>query len=168
MTLIVEDGTGKADAESYISVADATTYHANQGNTAWAAIATEALKEQALRRAWNYMTGEYRARWDGKRAGATQRGDWPRYMVAIRDIDGYLASDVIPADIGYAQAELALIASSEELAPDLERGVIREKIGPLEFEYDTAASAITTYRKVDMMVAPFLSRSGVNVRLSRA
>jgi hypothetical protein len=36
MALIVEDGTGLANAESYVSVADATTYHANIGNTAWA------------------------------------------------------------------------------------------------------------------------------------
>ena len=46
MTLIVEDGTGLANAESYVSVADATTYHANIGNTAWAAITSDATKEQ--------------------------------------------------------------------------------------------------------------------------
>ena len=38
MALIVEDGTGLANAESYVSVADATTYHTNYGNTAWTAI----------------------------------------------------------------------------------------------------------------------------------
>lgn len=168
MTLIVEDGTGKADAESYISVADADTYHANQGNTAWAAIATSTLKEQALRRGMTYMTGEYRDRWDGRRASATQRLDWPRLMVAIRDIAGHLASDFIPPDVMYAHAELALLAADGPLAPNLERGVLREKIGPLEFDYDPAAPQVTQYRAVDMMVKPFLAHSGNTVRLSRA
>ena len=48
MSLVVEDGTGKADAESYISVADADTYHSNRGNTDWAALTTTE-KEQLLR-----------------------------------------------------------------------------------------------------------------------
>lgn len=168
MTLIVEDGTGKPDAESYISLSDADTYHANQGNTGWAAIPSPELKEQALRRAMTYMTGEYRDRWDGRRATATQRLDWPRYMVAIRDVQGFVASDLIPPDVMFAHAELALLAKDGPLAPDLERGVTREKIGPLEFEYDAAAPVITQYRTVDMMVKPFLRGSGVMVGLSRA
>ena len=35
MALEVEDGTGKSTAESYISVADATTYHTARGNSTW-------------------------------------------------------------------------------------------------------------------------------------
>ncbi len=35
MALIVEDGTGLSTAESYISVADATTYHTARGNSSW-------------------------------------------------------------------------------------------------------------------------------------
>ena len=35
MSLIVEDGTGLSTAESFISVADATTFHTDRGNSAW-------------------------------------------------------------------------------------------------------------------------------------
>ena len=49
MSLIVEDGTGKSTSESYISVADASTYFAARAVTSWAALATDALREAALR-----------------------------------------------------------------------------------------------------------------------
>ena len=35
MSIIVEDGTGLATAETYISVVDATTYHTARGNSTW-------------------------------------------------------------------------------------------------------------------------------------
>ncbi|MBW2635985.1 MAG: hypothetical protein JRC86_00410 [Deltaproteobacteria bacterium] len=35
MSIVVEDGTGKADAETLISVADATAYHTARGNAGW-------------------------------------------------------------------------------------------------------------------------------------
>jgi len=35
MALVTEDGTGLSTAESYISVADATTYHTARGNSTW-------------------------------------------------------------------------------------------------------------------------------------
>jgi len=35
MSIVVEDGTGLATAESYISVADAVTYHTARGNSTW-------------------------------------------------------------------------------------------------------------------------------------
>jgi hypothetical protein len=66
MTLTVEDGTGKADAESYISVADADTYFTARNNATWAALSTSD-KEAALRKATDYMLQAYRVRWAGMR-----------------------------------------------------------------------------------------------------
>ena len=37
MALIVEDGTAKSDAESFISGTDADTYFSKRGNATWAA-----------------------------------------------------------------------------------------------------------------------------------
>ena len=65
MAIVVEDGTGKSTAESYISVADASTYHTARGNTAWAALTTDALREAALRKATDFMRQVYRSRWQG-------------------------------------------------------------------------------------------------------
>jgi hypothetical protein len=83
MALVVEDGTARADAESYCSVAAADTYHANRGNTVWAAL-TQTVKEQCLRKATDYMV-VYRNAWDGYRKTTTQALDWPRFMVPIKD-----------------------------------------------------------------------------------
>ena len=71
MALITEDGTGRADAESYCSVAAADAHHAARGAAAWAALTTEA-KEQALRRATDYMGQIYGPLWAGHRSLPTQ------------------------------------------------------------------------------------------------
>ena len=71
MSLEVEDGTGKATAESYISVVDASTYFTARAVTAWAALASDALREAALRKATEYMIATYRDRWQGVRSYAS-------------------------------------------------------------------------------------------------
>lgn len=167
MALVHEDGTGKSDAESYISLADATTRHTNFGNAAWAAAASDAVREQALRKATAFMEQAYRDRWTGNRHTVEQALSWPRNSVVI---DGFIVvdSDVVPADVANACADLALRALSEDLNADLERAIVREKVGPLETEYDRASPQAKRFRAVDMMLAPYLMGSGANARLVRA
>ena len=166
MALEVEDGTGKANAESYCAVADATTYHANRGNAAWAAVADDATREQLLRKATEYMTQEYRLRWAGSRVDTTQRLDWPRYDVPIKDAPAVYGSfpavypfDTVPEEVANACAELALKAIDGPLAPDLTPPVTREKVGPIEVEYAQGTRQTTTYQAVDNLLAPFLKAS---------
>jgi len=167
MALIVEDGTGLSTAESYISVADATTYFSNRGNTTWAAIATDALREAYLRLATEYMTQMYRSRWDGVRYTEDQALDWPRAGV-VRD-SWQVDTDEVPVEVQRACAELALKASSGELAPDLTRKVIREKIDVIETEYDRYSPEYTRYRSIDAMLKPYLgmTNNGICIPLVR-
>lgn len=156
MSLIVEDGSGKPDSESYISVADATTYHANRGNTAWAALTTPEM-EQSLRKGTQYMVQAYRDRWTGYRVNVNpmQALDWPRYGV---EVDGFpVHFDIVPTDVANACAELALKASSAELAPDLTQGVIMEKVGPIETQYNRGTPQFTRYRAIEMALGPYLT-----------
>jgi len=165
MAIVTENGTGKADAESYITVAAADTRHAAFGNTAWAALDT-AAKESALRNATAYMLQSFRSRWTGFRVLLTQSLDWPRWQVVV---DGfYIPSDAVPAEIANACADLALRASTETLAADLTRGIVREKVGPLETEFDPFSPQQTRYRAVDMMLAPYLKGSSSMATLVRA
>jgi hypothetical protein len=165
MTLIVEDGTGLSTAESYISVADADARMAALGMTNWNDL-TAAEKEQALRRATTYMTQAYRKRWRGARLYRAQALDWPRYGATV---DGYdIPSTEVPREIANACADLAFRAASGELAPDTGRAIIREKVGPLETEYDRNSPQGTRYRSVDMILAPFLKGSSAMVGLVRA
>ena len=66
MSLIVEDGSGLAAAESYISVVDADAHHASRGTAeaSWVGLDTD-IKEQCLRRATDFMLETYRGRWKG-------------------------------------------------------------------------------------------------------
>ena len=164
MTLIVEDGTGLATAESYVSVADADARHTALGNTAWTG--TDAVKESALRRATQYMLQRYRTRWTGTRTFRVQALDWPRYGV---EADGYVVdSDIVPDDVASACADLALRALAEDLNPDLERGVIRDKVGPLETEYDRFSPQSKRRTAVDQALAAYLRGNAANAALIRA
>jgi len=166
MAIVVEDGAGLSTAETYTTVAEATAYHAARNNTAWAALATDALREAALRKATEYLDAVYRSRWQGLKYTETQALDWPRQGVVVDSWSvGY---DTIPEAIKRACAELALKASSADLAPDLTQGVTREKVGPIEVEYDKSSPQATRYRAIDQMLAPFLtSGGGCSVKLVR-
>ena len=158
MSLICEDGSGKSDSESYISVADASSYHTARGNTAWAALATDALREAALRRATDYMRQAYRSRWQGYKVNEDQALDWPRYDV---EVEGYaIDSDVVPTEIKNACAELALRASAADLNPDLTQGVLSEQVGSISVTYDKASPQFTRYRAIDALLSPYLKAGG--------
>ncbi len=162
--LIVEDGTGLANAESYIAVADADARHAALGNSGWTG--SDTVKEAALRRATQFMEQAYRSIWKGTRLTRVQALSWPRYGATV---DGYdLASNVVPTEIANACADLALRGLTADLNADQTRGIVREKVGPLETEYDRNSPQGTRYRSVDMILAPFLKGSSAMVGLVRA
>lgn len=164
MSLIVEDGTGLSTAESYISVADASTRHSNLGNTTWADLTT-AQMEEALRRATIYMEQAYRSRWAGYVQHLTQALSWPRNSVVV---DGWrwIATDIVPAEVANACADLALKAAAGDLNADLTRAVKRKKVGPLETEYSDYSPQSVRYPAINMMLAPYLA--GTGARLVRA
>lgn len=131
MPLVVEDGTGLVNAESYASVAEANTYHSNFNNSAWTG--TDAQKEAALRKATQYLDATYK--WRGVIHSATQALQWPRtsvYSVNGRDYDNN-----VPSALKHATAELALSALGGNLIDTLSSAnyVKREKVGSLEVEY---------------------------------
>ncbi len=137
MALVVEDGTGKTDAESYISVADSNTYHTAHGHTAWTG--SETVKEQALRAATQYLDATFQLQWKGRSVTKEQALDWPRSGATLQD--GWnIDSDEIPASLQHATTELALHALTEELIPDIDDpGVITShavKVGPISEQFD--------------------------------
>ena len=158
MSLIVEDGSIVSGAESYISVEDASAYHAARGNAAWAALTTDALREAALRRATDYMRQAYRSRWQGYKVNEDQALDWPRYDV---EVEGYAVdSDIVPTEVKNACAELALRASAADLNPDLTQGVLSEQVGSIQVTYDKASPQFTRYRAIDALLSPYLKAGG--------
>ena len=174
MTIIVEDGTVVAGAESYATVAYADTYHSNFGNSAWASLIT-ATKEQYLRRATQYMLQRYRKQWNGYRKDAVQVLDWPRSFVYTQPfVHGavgaypFLVSDIIvPEEVKVACVELALKASTATLMPDTTQQIKREKIGPIETEYSEFSQQSPQFRAIDALLSIYLRDSGISVALTR-
>jgi len=166
MALIVEDGTGKDDAESYISVTDADTYNtAHENDAVWDAAET-ADKEKALRLAAQYLDSNYARRWLGYRANADQALAWPR--AGVTDIDGYaIESDELPQKLKDAQVEMAVrSANGTSLTPDLtapgdiKRKKIKVDVLEKDVEYVGGSSQITWFRLIDQLLAGLIFSSG--------
>lgn len=118
MAFLVEDGSGVADANAYISVAYGDTHHGDRGNTAWNDF-TDPDKQAGIIRASEYIDKRFGKRFVGLRKTKGQGLEWPR--IDAFDLDGYLLSGVddLPRNLEKACAEYALRALiCGVLAPD--------------------------------------------------
>jgi hypothetical protein len=170
MVLVVEDGTGLSTAESYLSEADADTYHTNHGNpTTWSS-KTTAQKEEALRLATQYVDATYGGSWLGRRNLQAQALDWPR--LGVTDFDGFTVdSDAVPRQVADATAEMAgRYAAGTTLFPDLTSpGTItseRVKVEGIEEEihYVGGRSQVAQYRIVDQLLRDLVSSGNRIIR----
>jgi len=171
MSLVVEDGSGLATAESYASVAAADAYWADRSEpTAWAGADT-AAKEVALREATEYLDGRYGSRWKGCRANPTvQALDWPRSSVLDRD-GYYVASDELPTNLVRAAIEAAGRQVSADLAPDVDSDDVgiaatTVKAGSVSESVEYAGTKAVSDRlvKVERLLAPLMRPPGEIVR----
>lgn len=159
MALIVEDGTGKADANSYVSEAECTAYLAARGKT------IAGSKEVAIIKAMDFMRQNYRGKWQGSKKTQTQALDWPRYGVEVDCFS--VSSDIVPAEVKNACCELAFRADTEDLMADLKQGVKRKKIDVIEVEYDTSSPQQKRFAAVESILGPYLTGASNMVRLQR-
>lgn len=183
MTIVVEDGTGLANAESYISVANATTYLTARGvaESAWADLDAP-VKEQLLRKATDYMEQRYAMRWRGYRKSDTQLLSWPRVYVERGEVAALISTSAtwfipdnqVPPLVANACAELALRANtvtlSPDLTPELSQYVIEKTVGPITKKFTPGAREVTLFRMIDDMLARFLkpAMSGLARQLVRS
>lgn len=184
MTLIVEDGTGLPDAESYASVAQFRAYNTARGRDF---ALSDGEIEALLRRATDYLQQTYYGRWAGYRNREVQALDWPRSYVPrdpsvtyptesqiTAELDTYYYPfNELPKQLVDATCELAFKANGADLIKDVDRVAKRESVGPLSVEYETNRTPITLYPAIDMMLARLLTRpgsalNGGSVRLVRA
>jgi hypothetical protein len=130
MALIIEDGTGIADANSYGSVVDFQAYATARNIT----LPTDNAELEALLvNASDYLTS-LEDRYQGWRVDATQALSFPRESVYIyRQL---AASDEIPSQLINGQFQIAIDYNSGDLLPTgAGREVIMEKVDVIEVEY---------------------------------
>ena len=132
MAFIVEDGTGKTNATSYLSVADFESYWTDRGTTF---TETDAVIQGWLVSATEYIDTMYKF-WGVVTYENVQALQWPRE--GVRDNKNYLIeSDTIPQELKDATARLAIEAQdgSKNLESKLENGLQSKRIGPVSKTY---------------------------------
>ena len=159
MALVIEDGTGKQDADSYISIADANDYinKWHDSALAWSSHGNTG-KERALRVGTRYVDS---FKFVGLRAWTSQKLSWPR--AGLGPIDGqYFKSSQIPDAIKHAVVEAALKhVDGETLFPDHQGQAIQsesDQTGPLSesVTYFAAKRPEKTFEAVQKLLRPFL------------
>lgn len=134
MTIIVEDGSIVANANSYVTVAEARAYATARGVT----LGVDAVVEAALISAADY-TESKRAQYQGEKVSPDQELQFPRFNVFV---DGFeIAPTAIPKTLKNAQMQL-VIESSEgvDLMPtQTGQFVTEETVGPITTKYSDKA-----------------------------
>jgi hypothetical protein len=167
MAFVVEDGTAKTDAESYISVTDADDYvtaYANADDvTLWDALA-DSDKEKALRIGTQYI--DLCFNFKSVKSTRTQALAWPR--LAVQDDEGYYVSDYnqIPECLKRAAVEAALrhVAGDNLLGVIDEPGVIQNEsvtVGPIDesITYQGGKSQVPEYPKIRALLKQVIESS---------
>jgi len=172
VNFVVEDGSGKSDATSYISVADADQVITDYG-LAWPAGYTDDQKKVALNNGTRYLDTKYNGAWKGYKNSETQALAWPR--ADVTDADGwYIDSNIIPAQVEQATVEVAVYFAENGAAfPDLDNpGALKMqkiKIDVIEIqkEFLGGNSGTEVAGKVDAILNGLLKSAGANSEVTR-
>ena len=154
--MVVEDGTGLSNADSFVSVAYADTYFTTRGVTAWASFAN---KEALLIKATDYIEAVYSESWKGVTLNDTQSLSFPRI------IDD---ATVYPDRLLKAVCELALKANDGDLLVDVEQRTIEEKVDVITVKYAEYSDQKTQYSMVYGLISPYLLSTGANKKAMRS
>lgn len=172
MTLVIEDGTIVADANSYVDVTELRDYADLRAITSLPV--ADADCEPLLIKAMDYLES-LRARYKGSKTDPTQSLQWPRQDVYIDNI--LLDANTIPRELKYAQMQLAVEAVAADVQPTIDptaKGArIEERVeGAVTVRYAESKVAqfySPVYQKVDALLAPLMNRNGLySIPLVRA
>lgn len=156
--IIVEDGSGVPNANSYVTVTEYRAYATPRGVSL---PVSDAEVETQLILATDYLES---LSWLGMPTYDDQALTWPRDEIRIGC--SLIADDMIPNKIKLAQMQLAIqVNAGIDLMPSVAGGtasIVREKVGPLETEYATSLTVGTQpyFRSVNVLLAAYVGGSG--------
>lgn len=173
-TIVVEDGTGKADANSYISVADAQAYIEGRLNSdSWNNASAD---QKAIAVLMATRSVDVNMEWFGYRVGTVQALDWPRLYVPDKRLTMYhyvrdplapvgiygpvYPQDEVPVRVKDATAELAAEMLKTDRAAEWDAlGVSSVGLGQGAIAVDFASNAAALKKiftpQVEAMLMPF-------------
>lgn len=164
MALTLEDGTGVANADSFVSLAEVRAFASSRAKSV---SATDATLEAQVRAAHDWLVSQEH-KFQGYRTHDTQTLPFPRCGLALfgRSVD----SQTIPQALKNAVCQLVVEIQTVDAQPTAEgRVVISETVGPLSTTYkDTGTPlALPLFPKVEGHLSPFY-RSGGLLKVIRA
>lgn len=156
MAIVVEDGTGKVDAESYASVETTKAYCTARG----IAISgrADADIEAALREAAVYIDSRWRFK--GRRSSAAQALEFPR-----SDLVDWSGFNVVGLPFRVQKAAMSLavkVMSGESLYEDQARGgrIASESVAGISVSYENGAPTGKVYAEAEHLLKPFVRDPG--------
>lgn len=150
MSLIIEDGSGLTNAESYIDLAYLQAYATKRGLDITGITETNIIKGQ------DYFESAYQFK--GTKLVETQALAFPRYI----------NNEVVyPVRIKNAVCELTIKSKSAELLADSERLTKSEAVGDIKIEYSEYSKDTVNYNFVINLILPWLSGSGISASIIR-
>lgn len=165
MALVIEDGTGKVDSNTYVDVAQARAYATERGVTL---PADDGAVEAMLIRAADYLEAQ-RAQYQGHKTfpEVPQAMQWPRTGVII-DCNYELPEDAIPTELKKAQMQAVVeIQNGFNLMPSTDGRVVKKKkVDVLETEFFSAVEMGNSggpspiFPAVDALLAPLFQACG--------
>ncbi|MDD5140519.1 MAG: hypothetical protein PHY43_09710 [Verrucomicrobiales bacterium] len=169
LTLIKEDGTGKADANSYASVEDGNAYHdGHLYASAWTGVADD-QKSAALVMASRLIDAEFQ--FNGTRTNAVQGMQWPRarcpepdaihvpLQVLLPIPSDFVRFDSVPKAVVQATCEMAreLLIADRTVAPPGE-GLKYYNNAGVQTGYDKGDTRPVISRVATVMLAKYGSQ----------
>ena len=148
-TFVVEDGSGKANANSFVTLAEADQYVEDHGAEATWTAADQATQEEALRRGTQYVDLKFGGRFVGYKARRDNALSWPRYA-AVEAALRHLAGDDL----------LGAVAHPGELAAE------SVSVGPIteSLQYVGGKSQVPYYPKIVTLLRRILVPGDVMAR----
>lgn len=178
MAVIVEDGTGLSNSNSYVSDAELLSYANARGiallssTTPLLVMATDWLETKSF---------------IGNKGSQNQALQWPRisyspvplgtlsyaplYMFPIYlSVDGYIITPtMIPARLKKAQMEAAIqMDVGYDVNAVMEQEVVSEQVGPIKVEYQQGSTNAVYLPVAEKILAPLLSKGAGNIAVGRS
>ena len=170
ITITVEDGSNVANANSFVTIAEARSYAGARGVTL--PVADDSLAVMLIK-ACDYLEAQAN-RYQGEITNESQALQWPRIDVYISGSKTAFPSNAIPKQIKSAQSSLVVaISEGVDIMPNYSAAdfVTEETVGPITTKYaDPTKIGITpTLTNVEALLQPLFGSTltGFALRTTR-
>ena len=170
ITITVEDGSNVANANSFVTIAEARSYAVERGVSLSATdddVAVQIIKAK------DYLES-FANRYQGEIANEDQSLQWPRIDVYISGSENAFPSNAIPKQLKSAQCATVLaINEGVDIMPNYSASnfVTEETVGPITTKYadPTKVGIVPTLTAVDSLLTPLFgsTATGLAIRTTR-